>query len=142
MDERKGDARVYVVSFLFFACIVVGGVLLCLYIFLPQTNSASCPAQTHNPTSARAVTEQPHQPPPPAVATTTANTSNAESPVHSPVGERRVHFGAVIVLGNDEYSGQRELGHTKEVHVPRDDADKPAVGSRESEMPLTLSVSS
>lgn len=168
MDERKGDARVYVVSFLFFACIVVGGVLLCLYIFLPQTNSASwypiagmimvgipwafwflaylyrcCKPRVDPQLNER---ESSHGTTPPAApasgATTTANTSNAESPVHSPVGERRVHFGAVIVLGNDEYSGQRELGHTKEVHGPRDDADKPAVGSRESEMPLTLSVSS
>ncbi|KAE7996189.1 hypothetical protein FH972_000931 [Carpinus fangiana] len=41
MDERKEDVRIYVVSILFFACIVAGGFLLCLYIFLPQTNSTS-----------------------------------------------------------------------------------------------------
>ncbi|PON87501.1 hypothetical protein TorRG33x02_166790 [Trema orientale] len=40
MDQRKGDARVYVVSGLFFSCIISGGVFLCLYIVLPETQSS------------------------------------------------------------------------------------------------------
>lgn len=170
MDERKGDARIYVVSFLFFDCIVAGGVLLCLYIFLPQTNPASsypiagmvlvgipwafwflaylygCCKPRADPQPEERESSHGQAPPaaPASDPTTTANTSNAESPVNSPVGERHVRFGAVIVRGNEDCGDQRELDHAKEVHGPRDDADadKLAVGSRESEMPLTLSVSS
>ncbi|KAJ9179815.1 hypothetical protein P3X46_008135 [Hevea brasiliensis] len=35
MEERKGDPRIYFLSAFFFSCIVSGGVLLGLYIFLP-----------------------------------------------------------------------------------------------------------
>lgn len=138
MDERKGDVRIYVVSILFFACIVAGGVLLCLYIFLPQTNSTSsypvagmilvgipwafwflaCLYRCCKPRADQQPDEYESNrgPSPPTVpasgATTAANTSNEESPVNSPVGDqRRVHFGAVIVLGNDECGDQKEFGH-------------------------------
>ncbi|XVE90356.1 hypothetical protein DITRI_Ditri20bG0070900 [Diplodiscus trichospermus] len=40
MEERKqGDARIYILSTLFFACIVAGGVFLCLYLFQPEAES-------------------------------------------------------------------------------------------------------
>ncbi|KAK9911533.1 hypothetical protein M0R45_035434 [Rubus argutus] len=35
MEERKGDARVSIISALFFTCIVAGGVFLFLYMLLP-----------------------------------------------------------------------------------------------------------
>ncbi|GMN61538.1 hypothetical protein TIFTF001_030632 [Ficus carica] len=41
MDQRKGDVRVYIVSGIFFSCIVSGGIFLGLYMFLPQTQSSA-----------------------------------------------------------------------------------------------------
>uniref|UniRef100_A0A6N2K9R2 Uncharacterized protein n=1 Tax=Salix viminalis TaxID=40686 RepID=A0A6N2K9R2_SALVM len=41
MDERKGDLRIYAAVALFSACLVSGGVLLVLYIFLPLSNVKS-----------------------------------------------------------------------------------------------------
>ncbi|KAJ6422524.1 hypothetical protein OIU84_027482 [Salix udensis] len=41
MDERKGDMRIYVAVALFSACLVSGGVLLVLYLFLPLSNVKS-----------------------------------------------------------------------------------------------------
>lgn len=38
--EREGDIRVQLILWLFFACILVGGVFLCLYFFLPETEYA------------------------------------------------------------------------------------------------------
>lgn len=136
MEERKGDARIYIISLLFFACIVTGGVLLCLYIFLPQTQSASwypvagiilvgipwafwlfaylyrCLKPSAGDPKPNEY-ESSHGPTPPAApasgATTTPNTSSAESPVQSSCAQRRVHFGAVVVLGDEEGGGgQRE----------------------------------
>ncbi|XP_017976754.1 PREDICTED: uncharacterized protein LOC18599679 [Theobroma cacao] len=41
MEGRKqGDVRIYIVSTLFFACIVAGGVFLCLYMLRPDEESA------------------------------------------------------------------------------------------------------
>ncbi|KAB2595075.1 hypothetical protein D8674_030525 [Pyrus ussuriensis x Pyrus communis] len=36
MEEKKGDARVSVISGLFFVCIIAGGVFLFLYMLLPE----------------------------------------------------------------------------------------------------------
>ncbi|XP_050225023.1 uncharacterized protein LOC126674592 isoform X1 [Mercurialis annua] len=36
---RKGDARIYIVTAIFFSCIISGGVFLALYIFLPLHKS-------------------------------------------------------------------------------------------------------
>lgn len=41
MDQRKGDVRAYIVSGIFFSCIVSGGIFLGLYMFLPQTQSSA-----------------------------------------------------------------------------------------------------
>ncbi|CAK7333801.1 unnamed protein product [Dovyalis caffra] len=38
MEKKKGDPRIYIVIALFFACLVSGGVLLALYMFLPENN--------------------------------------------------------------------------------------------------------
>ncbi|ESQ41754.1 hypothetical protein EUTSA_v10015688mg [Eutrema salsugineum] len=38
MDQRKGDPRIYIVTLLFLSCIVSGGVLLGLYLLLPDSN--------------------------------------------------------------------------------------------------------
>ncbi|XP_022744964.1 uncharacterized protein LOC111295648 [Durio zibethinus] len=40
MQEREqGDARIYIVSTLLFACVVAGGAFLCLYMFRPEPES-------------------------------------------------------------------------------------------------------
>ncbi|KAK4759693.1 hypothetical protein SAY87_022824 [Trapa incisa] len=39
-EKREGDVRVTLVICLFFTCILAGGVLLGLYIFLPETQSS------------------------------------------------------------------------------------------------------
>ncbi|XWS64964.1 hypothetical protein CRYUN_Cryun05aG0049400 [Craigia yunnanensis] len=39
-ESKQGDARIYIVSTLFLACIVSGGAFLCLYMFRPEAESA------------------------------------------------------------------------------------------------------
>lgn len=39
MGDRKGDVRIYVISCFFFACTIGGGIFLCMYIFLPDSES-------------------------------------------------------------------------------------------------------
>lgn len=41
MGERKGDLRIYVICCFFFACTIVGGIFLCMYIFLPDSESVT-----------------------------------------------------------------------------------------------------
>ncbi|KAJ4910632.1 putative membrane lipoprotein [Raphanus sativus] len=36
MEQRRGDPRIYIVTLLFLSCIVTGGVLLGLYLLLPD----------------------------------------------------------------------------------------------------------
>ncbi|XVF42779.1 hypothetical protein PTKIN_Ptkin01aG0392200 [Pterospermum kingtungense] len=40
-ETRQEDARIYVVATFFFVCIVTGGAFLCLYMFQPESESAS-----------------------------------------------------------------------------------------------------
>ncbi|KAK4269840.1 hypothetical protein QN277_022947 [Acacia crassicarpa] len=40
-DNRKNDVRIYIIFVVFFICSITGGILLCLYIFLPSANSDS-----------------------------------------------------------------------------------------------------
>jgi hypothetical protein len=39
MGDRKGDVRMYVISIFFFACTIGGGIFLCIYIFLPDSEA-------------------------------------------------------------------------------------------------------
>ncbi|CAK8560113.1 unnamed protein product [Lathyrus sativus] len=41
MGDRKGDLRIYVISCFFFACTIGGGIFLCMYIFLPDSEVVS-----------------------------------------------------------------------------------------------------
>ncbi|KAL5549639.1 hypothetical protein UlMin_004870 [Ulmus minor] len=180
MEQRKGDVRVYVVSGLFFSCIITGGVFLSLYIFLPET-------QTSNwyPIAGMVLVAipwafwfftyvyrcfKPNQPPPQpensireaapsTVATTTmANPSTNEE--HSPMGggERRVQFGPVIVMGSNDDSSredgipvihenpnpnevERSEGESRSRENEGDHDQEISNSSRESEVPLRLSVS-
>ncbi|CAN8300331.1 unnamed protein product [Cochlearia groenlandica] len=38
MEQRKGDPRVYIITFLFLSCIISGGVFLGLYLLLSDPN--------------------------------------------------------------------------------------------------------
>lgn len=76
------------------------------------------------------------------------SSTKVESLVHSPGGERRVHFGAVIVMDN-QLQGQKPPDHHKEDDVekgqpprPRQDDEEAneSESESESEMPLRLSV--
>ncbi|KAL0730079.1 hypothetical protein Bca4012_026172 [Brassica carinata] len=44
MEKRRGDPRIYIVTFLFLSCIVTGGVLLGLHLLLPDPNPLFLPA--------------------------------------------------------------------------------------------------
>ncbi|KAL5767619.1 hypothetical protein ACOSQ2_014402 [Xanthoceras sorbifolium] len=120
--ERKGDARIYIISGFFFICIICGGVLLGLYIFLPDTYSQSwypilgmilvaipwifwffaffyrCCLSSNNITARTT----PSSDTPATVATTAAASCKEDSPVQSPVSPgRHVHFGPVVVMGSE-----------------------------------------
>ncbi|KAF5749262.1 hypothetical protein HS088_TW04G01227 [Tripterygium wilfordii] len=93
-----------------------------------------------------------------APSTTTRATTNqrlsVDSPTSSPDGKRHVHFGAVVVLGtadkvnnvgggdgDEEDLEENNSGRQHEGRVTLD--EKPdSVSSRESELPLTLGMSS
>ncbi|KAF3968866.1 hypothetical protein CMV_007288 [Castanea mollissima] len=177
MEARKEDLRIYIISFLFFSCIVCGGVFLSIYLFLPQSQSSSwypivglilvgvpwlfwflaylyrCIKPRHDESEINQGGCNNDGPCPPAVSAT-----SDESPLDSPGGgggERRVHFGAVIVLGKEADQGVGQGGHdivVTETNVSqcnpamdeheRHHDNKGLVGFRESEMPLSLKVSS
>ncbi|XP_027337031.1 uncharacterized protein LOC113850658 [Abrus precatorius] len=40
MGDRKGDVRVYLISGIFLACTIGGGIFLCMYIILPNSTFA------------------------------------------------------------------------------------------------------
>ncbi|CAF1887687.1 hypothetical protein YC2023_014279 [Brassica napus] len=44
MEQRRGDPRIYIVTLLFLSCILSGGVLLGLYLLLPDPNPLFLPA--------------------------------------------------------------------------------------------------
>ncbi|KAF3542115.1 hypothetical protein F2Q69_00018962 [Brassica cretica] len=44
MEQRRGDPRIYIVALLFLSCILSGGVLLGLYLLLPDPNPLFLPA--------------------------------------------------------------------------------------------------
>lgn len=185
MGERDGDARVLTIITLFFVCIVVGGVFLGLYLFRPKTESPSwfylvgivleaipwCfwllgylyywlrPRPAYNPP--KGFTPRVNST---AVAPEPAPARNPQSPVkdspHSRDNDdderRHVHFGAVIVMGNEEQNGHQSgveghnnnaLGNTEgggdhshsntgSTSSTLNDQDL-SIASRESEMPLT-----
>ncbi|CAH8320208.1 unnamed protein product [Eruca vesicaria subsp. sativa] len=44
MEQRRGDPRIYIVTLLFLSCILTGGVLLGLYLLLPDPDPLFLPA--------------------------------------------------------------------------------------------------
>ncbi|XP_022155761.1 uncharacterized protein LOC111022806 [Momordica charantia] len=149
MEERKGDARILIISGVIFLCIISGGLLLGLYLYLPQSESTDwypivgivlvatpwifwllvylyhCfkPAAQPQPPRFNAFNSSTNRAPP------AANPSGAESPnCDSPGGgKRRVHFGTTREEGMDSNTN----GGNNHEKCPR-----------ESELPLSPSISS
>lgn len=170
MKDRKGDPRIYIITLFFFLCITCGGLFLGLYIFLPETHSQSwypivgfvlvgipwlfwvcayivkcfSPIPTHpNVYAARTPSkvDTPGSPPKPVTppAAVEEKSPCAQSPSTSSPG-RRVHFGAVVVLGDNE--DENKVIKQEEDDRGRESADpqnKASVHPKESEIPLAYS---
>ncbi|KAE9600817.1 hypothetical protein Lalb_Chr13g0290981 [Lupinus albus] len=104
MGDRKGDTIIYIIYGFFFACIIGGGVFLCLYMIQPDDSES--------------ITWSPKSPP---IKTSNFNSCDAKSPLHSPLEgrERRVHFGVVVEMedGDGDDDGQEHRHH-------KDDTEK------------------
>lgn len=163
MEERKGDARIFIISGLIFLCIISGGFLLCLYLFLPESQTPDwypivgivlvstpwifwllvylhhCLKPTkvqlnalgsNNNNSSNNKTEANNNNN--GGATTEGNLGEVESPGG---GKRRVHFGAVVVMGKQPQL-DRNFSHESNSKQPTTMAPK------ENEVPLRSSTSS
>lgn len=169
-QERKEDARIYIVIGLFFSCVISGGTFLGLYIFLPPND-----IKHWYPTAGmiligipwafwfltyiyRCVRPgdkqcQPQEafasPPATHMEAATISSMNSppadESPVKSPDGARHVRFGEVVVIRNDsnKTDGVLDAHQVAEGHSEVDlEGGENSVNSRESEIPLTHFTSS
>ncbi|GAV88343.1 hypothetical protein CFOL_v3_31766 [Cephalotus follicularis] len=136
MEERKTDARIYIVTCLFFACIIAGGVLLGLYLIMPSTQSSNrypiagmilvgipwafwffaylyrC-FKPSGPQIQQANFNNNHAASSKAAPTTTLmyHEELGGSPVHSPNGGPHVQFGVVTVMGSD-----KDIGSGAQIH--------------------------
>lgn len=131
MDQRKGDARIYIVTLLFLSCIISGGVFLGLYLLLSDPNPLflqagmffvgvpwlfwflayvySCVLKPCTVSVSKSVANFD-----PEKGNTDnnvnkipENTTSASDPVTTATtprgeGEKKVQFGDVVVLGNEE----------------------------------------
>ncbi|KAM2595613.1 hypothetical protein TB2_040151 [Malus domestica] len=77
-------------------------------------------------------------------ALTAGNASSADSPFHSPDGDRRVQFAGVVVMGNEDEGGRGGQNgndnHHQAIDMEHHDTINDSVGSTDSEMPLRLMV--
>ncbi|XP_068344193.1 uncharacterized protein [Pyrus communis] len=175
MEERKGDARVSVISGLFFICIIAGGVLLFLYMLLPEEKSqpwfppagmvlvaipwafwiTTCIYRCFRPAAATHTGDSGHYakagssraatiPTTSGALTAGIASSATDSPVHSPNGDRRVQFAAVVVMGNEDQGGHGgqngKDNHHQAIDMEHHNAINESVGSKDSEMPFRLMV--
>ncbi|KAK2638509.1 hypothetical protein Ddye_026304 [Dipteronia dyeriana] len=164
MKERKGDARIYLISAFFFVCVVCGGVVLGLYIFLPETFSQSwypvagmllvgipwifwlfaylyrcflpttSTSTSTNNNNFNASTSTPSSRTP-GTAVAAASEEEDQSPV-SP--GRHVHFGAVVVMGSKGNKSQ-ESAQCPESDKGESSSSPHEKASRECEIPLAFS---
>ena len=162
MKERKGDARIYLISLFFLVCVVCGGVVLGLYIFLPETFSQSwytvagiilvgipwifwlfaylyrCflpSTSTSNNNNFKASTSTPSSRTPGTAVVAASEEEEDQSPV-SP--GRHVHFGAVVVMGSEGNKSQ-ESAQGPESDKGESSSSPQEKASRESEIPLAFS---
>uniref|UniRef100_A0A0A0LN77 Uncharacterized protein n=2 Tax=Cucumis sativus TaxID=3659 RepID=A0A0A0LN77_CUCSA len=159
MEERKGDARIVIISGLIFLCIILGGFLLCLYLFLPESQTSDwyptigivlvstpwifwlsvyiyhCLKPTKvllNPFGSNSINSSSKK--------TEASKNNEDDVGEDDVGDdetpgggkRKVHFGAVFVM-EKQPTLDRNSSHSKQ---------STSTSPREPEMPLRLSTSS
>jgi hypothetical protein len=164
MEERKGDLRIYVAVALFSACLVSGGALLALYMFLPISNVKSWYAiagmilvaapwafwfLTYIYRCLRPVDYTLSEPcKSPAGSPFSRKEGAAMSPRNPPFddeprrpssdGIRHVHFGGVVVVSDDvDNNGGHHGGLT---HSEIKHKEENSVNSRESEIPLPFFV--
>lgn len=133
MEERKGDARIYIISGFLFLSVVSGGILLGLYMFLPEKYSSNyyavaglilvgvpwifwflayvykccSPSYDEKRSLKGQVTRSNTASPVTPLRNAASPRAKPTSPTEEFRGEesnsgRRVHFGEVIVLGNEE----------------------------------------
>ncbi|XP_057458542.1 uncharacterized protein LOC130749237 [Lotus japonicus] len=132
MGDRKGDARIYVISVLFLACTIGGGVLLFVYIRAPDLESVTLYLivgmtlvaipwlfwlliymyRCFRPVNVQ-FDENHHNhignsrkgSPKSGLTTSVTSPYGVKSSDHSPAsGERRVHFGAIVEM-EDGFGG-------------------------------------
>ncbi|XWS42815.1 hypothetical protein CRYUN_Cryun16bG0046500 [Craigia yunnanensis] len=154
VESKQGDARIYIVSTLFFACIVAGGTFLCLYIFRPEAEYAPW-----YPLAGIILVGIPWIFWIGPVARSMHSLDNEDSLLKSPNGDHRhVHFGEVVVLGSSKYNqndnGGESLyedakGYPETEHEGIEnsydsiasDKDHVSVACRKGEAPLIVLVS-
>ncbi|CAL0329534.1 unnamed protein product [Lupinus luteus] len=135
MGDRKGDTTIYIIYGFFFACIIGGGVFLCLYIIQPNDSESitwyvisgmtlvAIPwlfwfliylyrCFCFRPHDVQFVDEGSRSPKSSPKKTSNFNSCDAKSPPHSPMEgrERRVHFGVVVEMEDDD-DGQEHHHH-------------------------------
>ena len=149
MEDRKGDVRIYIISIFFFACTIGGGIFLCMYMFLPDSESISwylfvgmtlvtipwlswflifiyrCFSPIH-------VKFDDHHNgnnnngaiwTPKSPQKDVTSPCGAKSPVSGGGGERSVQFGPVVEMG----SGYEEQNHNEEHHGSKEEQEIPTL---------------
>ncbi|XP_021817680.1 uncharacterized protein LOC110759851 [Prunus avium] len=173
MEQRTGDARISLISAVFFVCIIAGGVFLFLYMLLPEEKSHlwypfagmvlvaipwafwlfTCLYRCFRPEGAqtadsghyaKAGSSRAATIPTTSEIFTAGNASAAESPVHSPDGERKVQFAGVVVMGDENQGGRGgqkgNENHHQTIDMENHNGITDSDGSADSEMPLRLMV--
>ncbi|XP_038875814.1 uncharacterized protein LOC120068181 [Benincasa hispida] len=163
MEERKGDARIFIISGLIFLCIISGGILLCLYLFLPESQTpdwypivgivlVSTPwifwlsiyfYHCLKPTKVQLNAFGPNNNNSHSKKTEAANYNDGGATIEGNLGEvespgegkRRVHFGAVVVMEKQPQL-DRNYSHESQSKQPT------TMSPRETEVPLRSSTSS
>ncbi|KAK3198347.1 hypothetical protein Dsin_021762 [Dipteronia sinensis] len=164
MKERKGDARIYLISVFFLVCVVCGGVVLGLYIFLPETFSQSWyPVagmilvgipwifwlfaylyRCFLPTTSTSISTNNNNNFKASTSTPSSRTlgtavAAASEEDQSPVSPgRHVHFGAVVVMGSEGNKSQ-ESAQGPESDKGESSSSPQEKAFRESEIPLAFS---
>ncbi|KAK8948439.1 hypothetical protein KSP39_PZI006091 [Platanthera zijinensis] len=150
-EEKTGDVRIWLITFLFFLLILTGGVLLVLYITLPETDEAaglaiagivlvSIPWIFWILNCICCIIFPRLMP-----VGDSRNSPVKEEAVESPSGERKVRFGAATVFSSSKDGGEKSASNNEVEgsgvsRIGNDDASS-SLCSHESEAPLALSVS-
>ncbi|PHT95174.1 hypothetical protein T459_03056 [Capsicum annuum] len=115
MEEKAGDFRVPLISSFFCLCVLTGGVLLVLYIFVPNYSTPWFPAVGLLLISRRA----------------------SRAPTMAKSGVARTDSRANSAISNNNNDDNQAGGHS---HQNEGDASSSINSTKESEMPLAVSV--